>query len=232
MERVPLAVDIDETIVYLLRFFLEYYNNKNGTAFSEEGFCSYRWWEILRISKEQAYAEAVEWAAWKTRDEGRPVNGYFGIQFVEGAEQGLDLLSRYYQLHAISDRSPVLDPDTFNISCALYVEEGEGTYFPDIPVGDTGDLILPTSQIYLTKEWGMPKAEICHMVGAKTIIEDNGDRAIECAEEGVEVLLLEKPWNKGVERENITRVSGWQEVCDLLTPSSIRFPYPYEARYL
>ena len=60
---------------------------------------------------------------------------------------------------------------------------------------------------------------LCRGVGAQILIDDNPDYAVDCAENGIEVLLFDLdnsyPWSKtqgGPEHPLITRVHSWQEV--------------------
>lgn len=48
--------------------------------------------------------------------------------------------------------------------------------------------------------------------GMDVIIEDNRNHAFECAKKGMKVFLIDKPWNKNLEHDNIIRVSNWKEI--------------------
>jgi uncharacterized HAD superfamily protein len=61
---------------------------------------------------------------------------------------------------------------------------------------------------------GKKKAEIYD--GMDIVIEDNKGHALECAKSGMKVFLIERPWNIGVENENITRVSRWEDILKIL----------------
>ena len=61
---------------------------------------------------------------------------------------------------------------------------------------------------------GLPKSGICKQTKTEFFIEDCPDYAIDCAEKGINVLLLNKPYNKHVERKNITRVYSWNGITD------------------
>jgi len=212
-----LGIDIDETIVYTLRNFLEWYNDKHNTSFEESNFASYRWWETLGCSKEQAYVEARRYIQQKTALLGQ----HMLIEFVEGAEQALDLLSRTYELYGITSRNDFWHPDTHQISSALYVEPDEGSFFPEIPIPDfDGEgLIFPGDRIYSSSTDGMSKAEICKTFGIDTLIDDDAAVAEDCAMHGIRVYAPERPWNRSVVRHPLVRrVSGWQELCDILSP--------------
>ena len=143
----------------------------------------------------------------------------FGIEFVQGAFQALNLLHFFFQTHAITDRSPLLDPDTFNISCALYVTD-EVNYFPQFPVEEA--LLLPQENVHLTQNEGT-KPEICKRLGIQTIIEDNAETAHACADAGIRTIVLARPWNTNMQYHPlIDHVDGWQEACNLLSKMESR----------
>ena len=52
------------------------------------------------------------------------------------------------------------------------------------------------------------------------IIEDSLIHAIECAKNGIKVILLNKGWNQGELHTNITRINSWKEVPQLLNSLS------------
>ena len=55
------------------------------------------------------------------------------------------------------------------------------------------------------------KSKICKELGISLMIEDSGETALDCAEEGIKVLLFDKPWNKNFKHKNVIRVKGWKE---------------------
>ena len=55
------------------------------------------------------------------------------------------------------------------------------------------------------------KAKKYGELGVKIAVEDSSRVATDCAKEGIEVLLMNLPWNRGVKAENITRVKDWAE---------------------
>ena len=58
------------------------------------------------------------------------------------------------------------------------------------------------------------KDEICNDLNLDLIIEDSPYYSKNCAEKGIKVLLLDKPWNQNCEHENIIRVNNWKEVLE------------------
>ena len=64
-----------------------------------------------------------------------------------------------------------------------------------------------------------PKSQLCREVGADLLVDDNPAYALECAQNGIEVLLFDwdhgYPWSKTAEgpvHPLITRVSSWEVV--------------------
>lgn len=59
------------------------------------------------------------------------------------------------------------------------------------------------------------KSKICREIGAKALIDDNLDNAIDCAQNGIKVFLMDAPWNQTDSLpENIIRVKSWEEILE------------------
>jgi hypothetical protein len=63
-------------------------------------------------------------------------------------------------------------------------------------------------------EHHIPKSQLCKDIGARILIEDNIDYALEVAEHGIESFLLARPWNtwRTEECPHMTRVGSWHEI--------------------
>jgi uncharacterized HAD superfamily protein len=55
------------------------------------------------------------------------------------------------------------------------------------------------------------KLAICNDLGIDFMIEDGPNEAKLCAENGIKVFLLDKPWNRKIFHENIIRVNDWKD---------------------
>lgn len=68
--------------------------------------------------------------------------------------------------------------------------------------------------IFFCSEKNTPpqKLEYCRRIAADIMIDDKPDIALYLAENGIEVLLFDAPYNKTVEHKNITRVCSWDEI--------------------
>lgn len=64
------------------------------------------------------------------------------------------------------------------------------------------------------------KIDVCLSIGAEFLIDDAMDVALEAAGKGIKVLLFgDYPWNQSEQLpQNVSRVSGWNEVERLLLP--------------
>ena len=60
-------------------------------------------------------------------------------------------------------------------------------------------------------EMAKSKYDICKELGISLILEDNKKTSLECATNGMDVILFDQPWNQGLTHKNITRVKDWKE---------------------
>lgn len=56
----------------------------------------------------------------------------------------------------------------------------------------------------------------CKKLNADAMVEDKPDVALYLAQNGIKVVLITTPYNKGLSHENITRVDDWNEVKSVL----------------
>ncbi len=113
------------------------------------------------------------------------------------AKELLERLAEKYELVIVTSRREIFTEVTRNWIAKHFPE-----IFKDILIGN-----LET-----------PKSVLCKKAGAKVLIDDNLDFALECVERGIRVLLFgDYPWNKLPELpEGITRVKNWGEVLSEL----------------
>ena len=87
-------------------------------------------------------------------------------------------------------------------------------YFPNI----FSDVIFSSNHYTRAKNCGKTKAEICEDLKISYIIDDSLVYTKECAQKGIETILLDSPWNQnGInEIKGITRVKNWFEIGEIL----------------
>ena len=72
------------------------------------------------------------------------------------------------------------------------------------------------SEIYYTSDKGVKKYEFCVENKFDLMVEDNLGVARDCVNNGIKVILLDKPWNQGVLPEGIYRVKDWNEAMEVI----------------
>ncbi len=187
--KMKIGIDLDEVIVEFVRGYLKLYNLKYKKNILFENIFSYNLWESLGISKE----EAVQLA-----DEYYTSEDFENIEFVKDVKESLQKLSKNNKLFIITSRHVKIKEKT-----KIFLKK----IFPliNFEVIHSGDFF----------DWqGKSKAEICMEKGLDVFIEDRKEYALECAKKKIKVFLLDKPWNRNVANENMTRVYNWNEILD------------------
>jgi uncharacterized HAD superfamily protein len=110
------------------------------------------------------------------------------VNFMEGSKESLLNLKKHHEIFFITSRPQIvkymgIGPERIIFSKGYWGDKGDGC-----------------------------KSDICLENEINLMIEDSPHWALKCAEKGIKVLLLDKPWNQKVEHENIKRVYGWNEI--------------------
>lgn len=187
-----IGVDIDDVIAGFMKSYLEFYNKKYNTQINLQDIKNYHLWKTgIHKSKEDSHKEISEF---------QNSFDFEKIDLIDGAKEGLNNLSEFYQIYFITSRPEELKDKTI----AFF-----NKYFPNKEFN-----ILYSGDVYGDN---LSKSEICKTFEISVIIEDNPDYALDCASNGVKVFLLNKPWNENCEmHENIIRVNNWLEVGEKL----------------
>jgi len=183
-----IGIDIDEVIVKFIDKFLEFYNQKKNTNFKFNDFNTYDFWDIVGGTKEEAIKLVYEFCDSDLID---------GLELLENAKEGVDKLNNEHEIIIITARSPKHKEKTFNFF---------DKYFPGLK-----EKIIFSRDGYGGK---VSKEIICKENNIELMIEDHKNYSLTCAENGIKVLLLDKPWNQNVEHENIIRVNNWNEIIN------------------
>lgn len=190
MEKKKIGIDIDEVLANHLEKLNEFYYKKTGKKYVEEDYHSYNWWEVWGMTKEQAI---------KIDKEFKKSNLFKEILPIEGAVDAIKQLSLKNELFVITSRPS----ETRELTLNWFFNH----FNLRISILHSGDF------------WGKnkSKSEICKEQGISIFIEDNLHYALDCAKNGINVFLLDKPWNKNYEKhENITKVNNWKEIMEKL----------------
>lgn len=135
-----------------------------------------------------------------------------GIEVIPGSYEALMRLKKVgHSLVVVTSRQHVIQQPTLD-----WLSTHFGDIFEDVYFGNH----------FALQGASRKKSEICRAIGATVLIDDNPNYALECANEGMHVLLYDwnsgYPWSKqigtGAEgsrsqpHERITRVQDWNEV--------------------
>ncbi|MBR9705769.1 hypothetical protein GOV14_01920, partial [Candidatus Pacearchaeota archaeon] len=177
-----IAVDIDEVIAEFLVGYLELFNKKYNKNVKTEDVYTYNLWEALNFGKQESIELADEYHASLLFDN---------IEPVFGSQEGLKKLDKDHEIFLITSRPP-----HFKEKTDIFLKN----YFSDLnlEVVYLGDPRLNTGS--------KTKSDFCFEQGFDLIIEDNIHYSISCAQKGLKVILMDKPWNKEGGHENISRV--------------------------
>ncbi|MAH49386.1 hypothetical protein CMI37_26415 [Candidatus Pacearchaeota archaeon] len=179
-----IGVDIDGVVARFLEGFVNFYNDVYGGDLSEEDFEKFSVAHTLNVSSEESE---------RLRKEFYDSDFFDSINLVGGAEESINGLSQNHELVFITARHPYHEEKTMK-----FFEK----HFPD------GNFRILFSGDY---SGGKAKHQICEELGIKVLIED-GEHSQNYAENGIKVILLDKPWNQDCEHENIVRVKNWDEI--------------------
>ncbi len=187
-----IGVDIDDVIAGFMKSYLEFYNKKYNTQLNLQNIKNYHLWKTgIHKSKEESHKEISEFQNSLAFEE---------IDLIDGAKNGLNNLSEFYQIYFITSRPEELKDKTI----AFFKKHFPNKEFNFIYSGDVSGK-------------NPSKSEICKNFEISIIIEDNPTYALDCASNGVKVFLLNKPWNEDCEmHENIIKVENWEELLEFL----------------
>lgn len=190
-KRLKIGIDIDEVIVEFFKEYIPLFNQKFNENISFEDLKSYQLWDISDVSKEDSLNLTKEF---------QDSEFFENMELVEGAKEAIFNLSNNYNIYFITSR-----PDNIRDKTTVFLRRLFGN--------------LKFSLHFSGEVWGnlISKSQICVKEGINLMVEDNSDYALDCAEKGIKVFLLEKPWNKRYkEHENIIKVKNWEEILEKL----------------
>ncbi|MEK6936128.1 MAG: hypothetical protein AABW67_05025 [Nanoarchaeota archaeon] len=183
-----IGIDIDGVILDFASKFLEYYNKKHRKNISIENWITYNFWDFISISEEEGK---------KLMEDFYFLDSFNEIPFIEGSKEAIHKLAKQNKIYIITARPLRWGEKTKNFFDKHFLET-------DIQLIHSRD----------EKDKTIYKREICIKLGVSILIEDNGNIAIQCADSGIKVLLLNNPWNQGIEHKNINRIKNWNEILN------------------
>ncbi|CAN0264382.1 unnamed protein product, partial [Ectocarpus sp. 12 AP-2014] len=161
------AVDLDEVLGEFVLQLCAFHNDQHGTSLTPASFNSYYFHEVWGGTRAEADAKMVEF--FKTP--------YFldGIPPLAGATEVLRKHSRSLTFYVVTSRQDSLQAHT---------KRWIDAHYPGIFAG------LRFGNHFSTEGAVRSKPDLCRMIGAEMIIDDNTKYATECASAGIRTLLF------------------------------------------
>lgn len=190
IEKLKIGIDIDDVILNTVENFVKFCKEKGFDIISEELFPYY-------LCEEKGITQSNIHLLFKGFHE-----HVFGLEipFIDFSKDSLNKLKENNHLFLLTSRSSRISERT-----NIFFEEVFGKNF--------FNKIIYSGKSHPEEK---TKAEICNEFEIKILIEDRRKYALDCAEKGIKVLLMDKPWNKDCEHENITRIKNWNEILEKL----------------
>ncbi|MEK6819865.1 MAG: hypothetical protein AABY03_01550 [Nanoarchaeota archaeon] len=191
-----IGLDIDGTLAKYFENFIKYYNERFGTVFSTEDIFTLHLWEIFGMQKGEEMPRIEDFS--KT-DYFRQISPY------DGSQEAIATLAEKHNFGIITARSKFLETET-----RLWLQNHYGDIFQN------GNIHF-TSQHFPGNGEKQKKSEFCLEHNYDIMVEDYHGHVNECAEKGIQTLLITQPWNK---KENlhssVQRVENWGEILQYL----------------
>ncbi len=182
-KRLRIGIDLDDVVFSFTKALVQNFNERYNTDFKFEDVFTYSFSEVFNI-------EFFELRAF--------------IENMITEEFNLNLKLCEFARESILDLS---DNEIFFITARVQrggTIESLQKYFSNFELIFSSNPWLDT--------FGESKSEICLKKNIDFMIEDDIKHSKNCADAGIKVFLLDKPWNQNFEHENVVRVKDWREI--------------------
>jgi len=186
-KKLKIAIDIDEVVVKFMEHYIDFVVKKGVKRVNLNDIYCYDIAKVLNMDYELFMIFL---------DEFNEKGGVFNFDFIEGACEGIFYLKKKYDINFITARFEKSWEDTRAFIFEKFRITGDKVIFSKKLIGD-----------------GERKDKICKFMEIDLIIEDSPSSLV-YAENGIKVLLLDKPWNQGISHKNLFRCKSWDEILE------------------
>ncbi|GAX75339.1 hypothetical protein CEUSTIGMA_g2784.t1 [Chlamydomonas eustigma] len=194
--KLRIAVDVDEVLGRFVYTLNQFCRDKYGMEYDVKDYWIYEYAKIWKCSQDKSNEIVHEFF--------KSPHFSNGIPTIPGALETLTRLGESNDLVVVTSRQHVIQDATLE-----WIDRHYPGVFQEVYFGNH----------FALEGVSRKKSEICRSIGAGVLIDDNPSYALECAEEGMPVLLYdwkdEYPWSKlppGKSHPLITVVQDWAEV--------------------
>jgi uncharacterized HAD superfamily protein len=191
-----IGIDFDDVILDLTPELLRYTNARYGTDFTFEGHFSFHLDEVWGVSRTEAIRRVNEFVF-------SPLHQT--VPAISGAPEVLRLLRQKHELFLVTGRTHEQEHATH-----AWINE----HIPDLFTSMTFTNLFSESP-HATQ---ITKADVCDALELDYFIEDAVLHTEIIAKTNTHVYLFDRPWNRTVSHENMTRIYGWDDIQKRLLP--------------
>lgn len=191
-----IGVDLDNVLSRTTHTFLAWYNQLKGTIIQCRDVRAFDMSSALGITLPQLFS------IW---DDFYKSNDFAHLRPLPYAQDVIRQTKERHPLVVVTARPIILEPLT---------RQWLDRYFRDCFSNVVFSTDVNTSN--RPNGFSRKKSEICLSTGIETLVEDGLEYALDCAEQGISVLLFDYPWNRKQHDPSIRRVYSWKEVGYLL----------------
>lgn len=185
-----IGIDFNDITADFFTFLLDWHNKKYKRNDKREEFKSFSWWPVWETSREEAIKRVAEFLESHKVEDMKPM---------KDAIYSLNKLSEKNELIIITGRQLVFKSKTEEWLLHHLKKKLE---------------IIHAGEFH--KGQAATKAEICKERGIPILIEDAGETCMDCAKQGIKVIVFDNSWNQGIEHKNIIRVNNWKEALEAI----------------
>lgn len=201
MTNPVVALDIDDVLTETAAHILDYYNKNFGTKLEKHHYYTK---DITALGVPDYSVAAERFTTYLNS------KAYIARQPLAEAVKSINRLQNSFDLIAITSR-----PKSLVDATKRWIKEHFGDAIPEV---------IFTNFIAAVDGVGggvpLTKVEACKKINAKYMVEDHLYHALPVAQSGIQVFLLDQPWNQTlVLNQFITRVNNWTEIEERLAPN-------------
>lgn len=191
-----IGIDIDEVLAKFIDTWHDFLNEEYSVKYKFDDIYSYSIPEVYDFSKEDAVKRIFDFYNSKN---------FSTIEPYENSKEVLSELKGDHKLIIVTSRPTEIEKQTIN--------------WLDKHYKDLFDDIILTSGFSRKGfcQTGNNKADICHEYDIDLFIEDAPAYCTGIAEEGIQVLMMDKPWNQDVKTgKKLKRIDNWNNVKEYI----------------
>lgn len=191
-EKLKLGIDIDDVVCELNSQLVKHFNKEfDKDVLLEDIYDDHAFDKIFGLKREEIIESIYKFIFAENMEN---------LPLIKDSREVILNLQENFEINFITSRHPNNKDSTL-----IFLNK----HFPD-----NNFRIFFSSDIW--KNSGKTKSEYCLDENINYLIEDNKKYALSCANSGIKVFLMDKPWNQDCEHKNIIRIESWNDVLEKL----------------